>query len=168
MSRTNFCEILIKIQNASFRKMHIKISSVKWCPFCLVKYIKEVNFGWQLTLICNNPLSFGCLYWHIFKNKTVSSTVCTLNKNAAVTPMCIDSLCMFVCFVQFLPNLLRRKCAMAHLVEKKMIAKCCIYLLDDNRCECFNSTRNPDDTLHLLVAFCVMMPACGISGNYII
>ena len=32
--RTNFSEILIKIQNFSFTKIHLKISSAKWRPFC--------------------------------------------------------------------------------------------------------------------------------------
>ena len=32
---TNFSEILIGIQTFSFRKMHLKISSAKWRPFCL-------------------------------------------------------------------------------------------------------------------------------------
>ena len=32
---TNFSEILIKIQTFSFTKMHLKISSAKWRPFCL-------------------------------------------------------------------------------------------------------------------------------------
>ena len=32
--RTNFSEILIKIQNFSFTKMHLKISSAKWRQFC--------------------------------------------------------------------------------------------------------------------------------------
>ena len=31
---TNFSEIVIKIQNFSFTKMHLKISSVKWQPLC--------------------------------------------------------------------------------------------------------------------------------------
>ena len=31
---TNFREFLIKIQNFSFTKMHLKISSAKWRPFC--------------------------------------------------------------------------------------------------------------------------------------
>ena len=31
---TNFSEILIKTQNFSFMKMHLKISSAKWWPFC--------------------------------------------------------------------------------------------------------------------------------------
>ena len=33
-SGTNFSEILIKIQNSSFTKRHLKISSAKWRPFC--------------------------------------------------------------------------------------------------------------------------------------
>ena len=32
---TNFSEILILIQIFSFKKMHLKMSSAKWCPICL-------------------------------------------------------------------------------------------------------------------------------------
>ena len=32
---TNFIEILIGIQTFSFKKMHLKMSSAKWRPFCL-------------------------------------------------------------------------------------------------------------------------------------
>ena len=32
---TNFNEILIGIQTFSFKKMHLKMSSAKWRPFCL-------------------------------------------------------------------------------------------------------------------------------------
>ena len=32
---TNFSEILIGIQAFSFKKMHLKMLSVKWLPFCL-------------------------------------------------------------------------------------------------------------------------------------
>ena len=32
---TNLSEILIEIHTFSFKKMHIKISSAKWWPFCL-------------------------------------------------------------------------------------------------------------------------------------
>ena len=32
---TNFSEILIGIQTFSFKKMQLKMSSAKWCPFCL-------------------------------------------------------------------------------------------------------------------------------------
>ena len=33
--RTNFSEILIEIQTFSFKKIHMKMSSGKWGPFCL-------------------------------------------------------------------------------------------------------------------------------------
>ena len=32
---TNFSEILISIQSFSFKKMHLKMASAKWRPFCL-------------------------------------------------------------------------------------------------------------------------------------
>ena len=32
---TNFSEILIGIQTFSYKKMHLKMSSAKWRPFCL-------------------------------------------------------------------------------------------------------------------------------------
>ena len=32
---TNFNDIVIGIQTFSFKKMYLKMSSVKWCPFCL-------------------------------------------------------------------------------------------------------------------------------------
>ena len=32
---TNFSEILIRIQTFSFKKMHLRVLSEKWCPFCL-------------------------------------------------------------------------------------------------------------------------------------
>ena len=32
---TNFSEILIKIHTFSFKKMHLKMSAVRWRPFCL-------------------------------------------------------------------------------------------------------------------------------------
>ena len=34
-SRTNFSEILIEILTFSFKKMHLKVPSAKWRPFCL-------------------------------------------------------------------------------------------------------------------------------------
>ena len=34
LQEKKFSEILIKIQNFSFAKMHLKVSSAKWQPFC--------------------------------------------------------------------------------------------------------------------------------------
>ena len=47
---TNFSEILFEIYTFSFKKMHLKMSSAKWRPFC---------FG--LNVLTND----GLLYWHI-------------------------------------------------------------------------------------------------------
>ena len=42
-SGTNLSEILIAIQTFSFRKMHLKISSAKWRPFCFgLNALKEL------------------------------------------------------------------------------------------------------------------------------
>ena len=40
---TNFSEMLIKIQNFSFTKRHMKISSAKWWLFCLgARWVKSI------------------------------------------------------------------------------------------------------------------------------
>ena len=55
---TNFSEILITIQNFSFMKMHLKISSVKWRPFC--------PEGYELTKSDWNKMA-AVFAGHIFK-----------------------------------------------------------------------------------------------------
>ena len=40
---TNFNEILIEIHNFSFKKMHLKMSSAKWRPFCLGLNVLQSN-----------------------------------------------------------------------------------------------------------------------------
>ena len=37
---TNLSEILIGIQTSSFKKMHFKMSSGKWWPFCHLNVLK--------------------------------------------------------------------------------------------------------------------------------
>ena len=42
---TNFSEIFIEIHTFSFKKMYLKMSSAKWCPFCLgISVIITVDF----------------------------------------------------------------------------------------------------------------------------
>ena len=61
---TNFSEILIGIQTFSFRKMHLKVSSGKWRPFCLglneliPKCVEDV---WIRVAIIDNA---GGQLWH--------------------------------------------------------------------------------------------------------
>ena len=52
---TNFNEILIEIHTFSFKKMHLKMSSVKWRPFC-VKAHPSLECGCkQMLQCCNMP-----------------------------------------------------------------------------------------------------------------
>ena len=50
---TNFSEILIGIQTFSFKKMHLKMSSAKWRPFCLGLNVLRhgLAFGIILSLV---------------------------------------------------------------------------------------------------------------------
>ena len=53
---TKLGETLIKIQNFSVMKMHMKLSSAKWMPFCLG--------GDELIPICTDPcLPFSAVPW---------------------------------------------------------------------------------------------------------
>ena len=50
---TNFSEILIGIQTFSFKKMHLKMSSAKWRPFCLgLNVLNTVIPHWLRTCSC--------------------------------------------------------------------------------------------------------------------
>ena len=51
--RRNFNEILIGIQTFSFKKMHLKMASAKWRPFCLgLNVLIFGNMGhWRKTTI---------------------------------------------------------------------------------------------------------------------
>ena len=57
---TNFSEILIGIQIFSFTKIHSKISSAKWRPFCLgPNVLKRHEKSMLLELSDGNPLGSG-------------------------------------------------------------------------------------------------------------
>ena len=43
---TNFSEILIEIHTFSFKKMHLKLSSAKWRPFCLGLDVLNLVNAW--------------------------------------------------------------------------------------------------------------------------
>ena len=65
--RTKFNEILIKIHAFSFMKMHLKMSSAKWRPFCLgpnVLNSGQANTDQNFRNICTT-LNFWQLPWHV-------------------------------------------------------------------------------------------------------
>ena len=61
---TNFSEISIGIQTFSFKKMHLNMSSAKWCPFGLGLNVLT-RCGYQMTV--SVPwLSYSlCAKWHV-------------------------------------------------------------------------------------------------------
>ena len=53
---TNFSEIQIEIQNLSFMKMHLKMLSVKWQPFCPEGYeLRLITHPFYITSTDNPP-----------------------------------------------------------------------------------------------------------------
>ena len=62
---TNFIEILIRLRNISLTKRHMKISSVKWWPFC--PRGEELMWGWYL---------FCSWHWVQCANHRLSCDVC--------------------------------------------------------------------------------------------
>ena len=55
---TNFSETLIAIETLLFKKMHLKISSAKWRPFCLVlNVLTDVNPHFIPSLLRIEPVS---------------------------------------------------------------------------------------------------------------
>ena len=58
---TNFIEFLIKIQNFSLTKMHLKILSVKWWPFCPVGDLTKPTLA--TTKLCD-------VIWHQWAPKS--------------------------------------------------------------------------------------------------
>ena len=55
---TNLSEILIKIQIFSFKKMHLKMSSGKWRPFCLGLNVLT-HWAWVMHICVNKLTSIG-------------------------------------------------------------------------------------------------------------
>ena len=83
---TNFSEILIKIQNFSFTKIHLKLSSVKWWPVCpggeeLISSgdgVVPVRHQ-SITSTNDDLLSVGALVTNKYKFETKCETLCKQN-----------------------------------------------------------------------------------------
>ena len=69
---TNFSEFLIEIYTFSFKKMHLKMSSGKWCPFCL---------GLNVLTMAEQPptwMVWRYIFWH--HNKVLGRTHSSRNR----------------------------------------------------------------------------------------
>ena len=65
---TNFSEILIGIQIFSFMKMHLKISSAKWRPFCLGLNVLTAEYHGEWVDAENNS-DITCVLTHRGRDK---------------------------------------------------------------------------------------------------
>ena len=54
---TNFSEILIEILTFSFKKMHLKVSSAKWRPFCLGLNVLRSHFVARHVKACRRRIN---------------------------------------------------------------------------------------------------------------
>ena len=92
---TNFSEILIEIQTFSFKKMHLKISSAKWRPFCLrlnvlisCKYRHSLIIPgvMLMPLVATQTVAVWCrwLYWQL-----LSYLSSQLNESARLWNHCL-------------------------------------------------------------------------------
>ena len=83
---TNFSETLIEIDTFSFKKMHLKMSSAKWRPFCLgldVLTLKCWSHGWGFPLSAiqhqethhhESMQMFALSEWHYFLISLLTNT----------------------------------------------------------------------------------------------
>ena len=88
---TNFSEFLIGIQAFSFKKMHLKMSSVKWRPFCLrlnvlMLYFSGTNVVVGKTSVTTPEVLWSCILfvvsWLPSNQKLVTiknTSLCTKN-----------------------------------------------------------------------------------------
>ena len=77
---TNFSEILIGIQIFSFKKMHLKMSSAKWRPFCLglnvLTLVKLMACYWLAQAITKTNVNLSAMtpmafIWQQFQRKRI-------------------------------------------------------------------------------------------------
>ena len=84
---TNLSEFLTKIYIFSFKKMHLKISSGNWCPFCLglnvpIRVLRPNDSGRTRSIpvaLCDRNLS----YW-ILTISTISSMNMRINNESEI------------------------------------------------------------------------------------
>ena len=75
---TNFREILIGNQTFSFKKMHLKIPSSKWLPFCLGVNVQKLTWGIYFPTFSGNPCVASKIY-HRSQRLLISSSHVTIH-----------------------------------------------------------------------------------------
>ena len=72
---TNFSEILVGIQIFSLKKMRLKMSSAKWCPFCLgPNVLSQYSNSWCPGDARCQDISSHCIHQFSWNISVLSST----------------------------------------------------------------------------------------------
>ena len=83
---TNFSEFLIGIQTFSFQKMHLKMSSAKWRPFCLGLNVLRAIHASHLVYCMGGTISCQVRSSHLnIISQQISSLGVQLNGNVSST-----------------------------------------------------------------------------------
>ena len=122
---TNFSEMLIEIHTFSFKKIHLKMLSGKWRPFCLglnvLISVALLSYGLHWVKMRRLIISTGCMHgcfqnWHMLCFDSIVSL-------ASFESM-LWSRPLFMCgCTGFQPMRLREACmCSAHWGQEKMVA----------------------------------------------
>ena len=107
---TNFSEILIGIQTFSFEKMHLKMSSAKWRPFCIglnvlttfkertnwIAVFKSVSLKMEMLCQCFASICFASMHC-TYVGLWVASLWCCIQFWETATVK--YAMCVSVCFI---------------------------------------------------------------------
>ena len=84
--RTNFRAILREIHTFSFKKMHLKMSSGRWQPFCLGLNMLTINLYYHYyCIIITVAAHLKCCHWPTWSQEQVLSRVEVLHEHGNVT-----------------------------------------------------------------------------------
>ena len=87
---TNFSEISIEIHIPSFKKMHLKMSSGKWRPFCLGLNVLTVPH-------LHGPWSHASDRWHTWRS-VIKAQTCSLSPHFEANDMLLHQYFTFLLF----------------------------------------------------------------------
>ena len=93
---TNFSEMLIKIHTFLFKKMHFKMSSGKWRPFCL-----SLNVLTFTMLNCPYSLHQQAWYWGCRTDNTYCCSRVNFIYFSQANPRC-DSKCEYIFYIIYI------------------------------------------------------------------
>ena len=93
---TNFSEILAEIITVSFKKMYLKVSSVKWRPFCLGLNVLKMIFQQVFSYFTNNKLLYENQYGFRKHHSTELAAIVPIDRNFSYMDTGKIPICIFL------------------------------------------------------------------------